>query len=171
MSRWADWIAISQGQADAFLGALRFGDKGIAKLLLPLLEEVQQSPQGCLHIQMDKAWEPIHRCLTDDRSNGLDFQAGDFPLRFCVLGGAPLLYEHRYRTASLTLPDEVHAVSSALRSIDRIILHDKFFLLPEYFHEINEEVFEWVWANFELLPPFFASAAKEQLAVICTISH
>jgi hypothetical protein len=122
---------------------------------------------------MDKAWEPIHRCLTGDHGSvgDLDFEAGDYPLNLCVLGGEQLL-EEGYRSAALIQADDVPNVANALAGISKEWFHEQFFALPDdQFHEINEEIFAWVWGHFKDLPPFFARAAADGCAVICTISH
>ena len=137
-------------------------------LLQPWVERLEELP---LHVEMDEAWEPIHRCLTGDRSDGLLFPFGPMPLRLCVLGGRQI-YRHGYRTASLVDADKVPRVARALAEVEKKWMRKLFLALPDtQFHEISDEMFEWVWAHFGDLPPLFVKAAAEGNAVICTISH
>jgi hypothetical protein len=168
MSRWADWFPISPEEAAAFVVAKKSGVDAVEQLLQPWLERLEELP---LHVEMDKAWEPIHRCLTGDRCPDLSFTCGPMPLRLTVLGGRQI-FRHDYRTASLVDADKVPRVAKALTKIDRAWMRERFFGLPNtQFHEINEEMFAWTWEHFEMLPPFFDKVASEGNAVICTISH
>jgi hypothetical protein len=169
MSRWADWFTISPEQATAFIEAKKKkgSAEAVEKLLRPWLAKFEKLNP---HVEMDKAWEPIHRCLTGDWSGGLLFTCGPSPLKYCVLGGRQIL--RGQRTASLVEPDKVTRVAKALAKIDRDWLHERFFELPNtQFHEIDEDSFGWVWDEFEKLPPFFTKAGAKGRAVICTISH
>jgi Domain of unknown function (DUF1877) len=170
MSRWADWFPVTPAEAEQLLRAADDGDAAVTEVLQPWLERLEELP---LHVDMDKAWEPIHRCLTGDdgAAHRLDFEAGEYPINMAVLGGEPLL-EEGYRSAALIPAADMPAVAAALAGVKRDWFRERFFALPDtQFHEINEEIFEWVWAHFEDLPPFFAKAAAESSAVICTISH
>src|SRR4051794_7762555 len=117
MSRWAEWFPITPPEAHRFLTAYEEGDEAVQELLDPWLERLEELP---LHVQIDKFWEPIHRCLTGDHTpkGGLNFDAGEYPLNLCVLGGDQLL-EEGYRTASLTRADEVPEVAEALARIEK----------------------------------------------------
>jgi hypothetical protein len=168
MSRWADWFTISPEEAAALVAAKKRGMDSVGELLQPWLEGLEELPG---HVQMDKAWEPIHRCLTGDRSLDLMFTYGPMPLKLAVLGGRQI-FRHGYRTASLVDPGKVPRVARALAKIDRAWMRERFFGLPDrQFHAVDEETFEWVWGHFELLPPFFARGAAAGNAVVCTISH
>jgi hypothetical protein len=168
MSCWADWFPISPAEAKAFTAASRRGDDTVQKLLGPWLERLKDLPA---HVEMDKAWEPIHRCLTGNRSGDLYFAAGKLPLKLCVLGGRQLLH-NGYRTASLVDADKVPGVATALVKLDKAWLRERFFALPgTQSYKINDEMFRRTWAHFQMLLPFFEKVASEGNAVICTISH
>src|SRR5207244_1532959 len=115
MSRWADWFPISPEEAAAFVAGKKRGVEAVEKLLQPWLERLEQLP---VHVEMDKAWEPIHRCLTGDRCPDLFFTCGPMPLKLCVLGGRQV-FRHGYRTASVVDADKVPRVAKALAKIDR----------------------------------------------------
>jgi hypothetical protein len=174
MSRWADWFIITPAEEDRLLEASEDGDAAVDAWVIPYLEHSGVLPR---HVALDKWWEPIHRCLTGDYQAGgrLDFQAGTYPFKRCVLGGEPL-YEGfglNNRTAALVCSDEVPEVAVALAAIDAAWLRQRFFAIPDrQFHEIDESACRHVcFCIQELLVPLFADAAARGWAVVCTISH
>lgn len=169
MSRWADWFPITPDKATAFLAAYKRGDAAVMDLLQPWLSKLEDLP---LHVQMDKAWETIHRCLTGDRNRDFYFKAGKVPIKWCVLGGKHLLRQG-HRTASLVEAAQVPRVAKALAKVEKPWMKERFLALAggSFFFEVNDEMFEWTWEHFELLPPFFDKVAKDANAVLCTISH
>jgi hypothetical protein len=168
MSRWADWFTITPKQAAKFVETKKRSMKAVEKLLQPWLERLEELP---VHVDMDKAWEPIHRCLTGDRTPDLYPPGGPMPLKLVVLGGRQI-FRLGYRTASMVDADKVPRVAKALAKIDQAWLSERFFKLPDtQFHEIDDVTFGWVWEHFQELPPFFARAAADKNAAICTISH
>jgi hypothetical protein len=169
MSRWADWIPISPDDADQFSEAWLAGDETVNELLEPLLD----SNNGASELDMDKLWEPIHRCLTGDYApaHELNFEAGESPLNLAILGGEQLL-EEGYRTLSLVTAEDVPRVAQALASVSKAWFRERFMALPNnQYHEITEDMGEWVWRHVEQLAKFYASAACQGCAVLCTISH
>lgn len=61
--------------------------------------------------ETDKAWDAIHRSLTD---GDLTYQNGAYPFSHVILGGEPLYYEDDY-IMSLKTPDQVRDVANAIR--------------------------------------------------------
>src|SRR5215470_7370445 len=59
--------------------------------------------------ETDKAWDAIHRCLTDGR---LSFESST-PRHMCVLGGRQL-YEGDDYIISFVAPDQVKEVAAAI---------------------------------------------------------
>lgn len=168
MSRWADWFTVSPEEAAALVAAKKRGMTAVGELLQTWLERLEELP---VHAQMDKAWEPIHRCLTGDRSADLIFTCGPMPLKLVVLGGRQI-YRHDYRTASLVDAEKVPRVAKALANVEKEWMHERFMSLPDnQFHEIDEEMFEWVWGHLQKLLPLFTRAAADGTAIVCTISH
>ncbi|MEU9126931.1 DUF1877 family protein [Kitasatospora sp. NPDC048540] len=69
--------------------------------------------------QLDRAWDRLHRCLTD---GSLTFGSGahgspHYPLSHAVLGGLPL-YQGAGHLAALTEVQEVREVAAALEPLD-----------------------------------------------------
>jgi hypothetical protein len=116
--------------------------------------------------QTDKAWDALHRSLTDGQ---LLYATGPFPLAYAVLGGEPLEVGADY-TACLVTPAQVAKVSAALAKVKKPWLRERYFKLnPKKTHyPITEEDFEYTWSSFEDLPAFFARAAKAKRSVLFT---
>jgi hypothetical protein len=168
MSRWADWIPISPEEADRFTLARLAGDDAVNERLGPLL-----GSGGASELDMDKLWEPIHRCLTGDYApaHHLDFEAGEPPLNLAVFGGEQLL-EEGYRTLSLVSAEQVPQVAEALAEVNEDWFRERFMALPDnQYHEITEVMCEWVWNHMQKLAKFYTSAARRGCAVLCTVSH
>lgn len=116
--------------------------------------------------QFDKAWDALHRSLTDGQ---LLYASGPFPLAYAVLGGRPLDAGEDY-TACLVEPDQVNEAAVALASVTQDWLRARYFALdPELYGDpLTEEDFEYTWSNFLGLPEFFERAAKAKRSVLFT---
>lgn len=124
--------------------------------------------------QTDKAWDAIHRCLTEDHTGGgrLDPGAGEPPLSLVILGGEALYHGDDY-TVALVRPEEVRDVANALAGVTEAWMRERFFRLKrkQTKYDITEEEFEYTWGNFRGMAEFFAAAAKARRAVIFTADH
>lgn len=65
--------------------------------------------------ETDKAWDAIHRSLTDGT---LAWDCGEYPLNHVILGGEPMYWEDDY-ILSLKSPEQVRDIAAALRSVSR----------------------------------------------------
>ena len=118
----------------------------------------------------DKAWDAIHRCLSDWPPDTPHFYAvepeegafdlpenhGTYPLKLCVLGGKRLLTSEYDYFLRLIEPHEVVDLAAALKPIDKSWLGEKYWThckgaWPEY----GEDDLEYTWEYFELLRDFF----------------
>jgi hypothetical protein len=120
-------------------------------------------------VQTDKAWDAIHRCLTD---GNLCPNGGSAPLNLCILGGKSLHIEDSYIIV-LKEPSEVQQISKALASISHEWMRKKYFLIDaeDFGPNFGEEDFEYTWAYFEDLQQFYAKAAIEGRSVIFTVDQ
>ena len=115
--------------------------------------------------QTDKAWDAIHRCLTDGR---LLYATGPFPLAYAVLGGTPLDAGDDY-TACLTRASQVREAAIALAGVDRDWIQKRYRTLKRAsYGPTSAEDFEYTWENLQGLRVFFAKAAKAERAVLFT---
>lgn len=169
MSRWADWFAVTPEDATAFAEAKKRGSDAVVELLEPWLERIESLP---LRVEMDKAWEPIYRCLTGIKCQDLWFLSRRPPLTLVVHGGQQLL--RGQRTASLLDAKKTRSAARALAKVEKVWFRKRFFGLPKtlnLFHTIDQNTFDWVWEYYLELPPFYGKAAEQGSGVVCTISH
>ncbi len=115
--------------------------------------------------ESDKAWDAIHRCLTDGR---ISVGSGPFPLGYAVLGGRALDAGDEY-TACLVDADQVTEVSDALNKVAKDWMERQYQSLPRSeYGPTSPEEFEYVWEYFEGMRIFFAKAAKGGRPVLFT---
>ena len=118
--------------------------------------------------QTDKAWDAIHRCLTDGE---LRFDNGDYPYSMCILGGR-LLHTGDDYIISLKTPLQVQDVCKALENIDRGWFRKRYFHLPDdYSRTKSDDDFEYTWDWFNGMSEFFAKAAAAGRHVIFTVDQ
>jgi hypothetical protein len=147
-------FAISADQERALLAA---DDEGDSDLVAELLEEIEEHwDDDALKVDTDKAWDPIHRCLTDGT---LDPDGGEYPLSHAILGGRHLHDDIYFVYVSA---DEVRDVAGALGELDEAWLRQRFETLED------EDHWDYTWSNFVDVQAFYDRAAKAGRAVIFT---
>jgi hypothetical protein len=117
------------------------------------------------HLQeTDKAWDAIHRCLSDGT---LSTWPGTWPLAGAVLGGE-CLYFRADHIVRLVDPEEVKEISAALDAVTRDWFHARFAGLREhgYSGTADEKDFDYTWLWFERLREFFRRTGEEGRAVL-----
>ena len=121
------------------------------------------------HCDTDKAWDAIHRCLTDGYL-GLD--NGSYPLKAAVLGGRHLHNGEDYIVSLLT-PDLVRDVARALAEVSRETLRAGYLAIDpdDYGPEFGDEDFDYTWENFTDLVAFFHRSALAGSHVIFTVDQ
>jgi hypothetical protein len=118
-------------------------------------------------LETDKAWDAIHRCLTDGT-----LAYGVSPLHKCILG-EDNLHEGDDYIVNLLEPDEVKEVAAAIRDIDEPTMRRSYFAIDpdDYDSPLSEEDFGYTWGNFQDLQEFFEKAARHDRAVVFTVSQ
>lgn len=141
----------------------------------------------------DKAWDAIHRCLSDfppdtpwfydpvnpekgtcdlpedERAFALPEDHGTYPLKLCVLGGKRLQTNEYHYFIRLIEPHEVPDIVAALKPVDKAWLREKYFThCRGAWPEFGEEDFEYTWEYFDLLRAFFERMAGNGRAIIFT---
>jgi hypothetical protein len=153
-------FAITAEQERALLAA--DGDEDAVGDVVEDLEESWDDDR--LTADTDKAWDAMHRCLTD---GSLDPDAGEYPLNLTILGG-----RHLHEDCYVVHVDasEVRDVAVALRGIDQTWLRARFDAIddPEYGGAGDDEDFEYTWTNFVDVRDFYGRAAAAGRAVIFT---
>jgi Domain of unknown function (DUF1877) len=91
--------------------------------------------------ELDKAWDAIHRSLTDGK---LGYSNGNFPLNHVVLGGETLYFEDDY-IMSLKTPQQVKQIAQSLIRFDETSLNVGYKKIPEidYGFSTSDEDFEY----------------------------
>lgn len=134
-------FAITAEDRETLLG---FGDESeAADYLHEVIEERWEEP---FVMELDKAWDAIHRTLTD---GSLEFDNGEFPFNRCVLGGLVLAADEEVLV--LKPADEVPAISAALELVTEDWFAARYRGLDanDYGPEHGEEDLAYTWENFE----------------------
>lgn len=132
-------------------------------------EEIEEEWEDGFVMETDKAWDAIHRCLTDGK---LGYENGSFPLNACIMGGEQL-HEGDDYIISLVRPEKVSEVANALMSITESEMKTKYLAFDpdDYDGEMGDEDFKYTWDWFKDLPSLFKNAAKESRAVLFTVDQ
>lgn len=137
----------------------------IIEIITEEIEERWEKEQG-LVAETDKAWDGIHRCLT----NGLlEYESGELPLKLCILGGTLVCDEGLI--VCYVQNGQLPELSAALRQVTKKWFREQYFKIPpeDYEFEIGDEDFEYIWNWFEGLPGFFERAQESGRHVIFTV--
>jgi hypothetical protein len=156
-------FSITVEQADGLLAA--DGDDA----LMELIEAIEEAWDKDNLVECDKAWDAMHRCLTDGQ---LEYGNGSYPLNHCVLGPRQL-HEGDDYIVSLVSPEEVRDVAKALEPVTAEWFGERYStVLPkDYAPEYGQEDLDYTWSNFEDVKQFFRKAAASGRAVIFTVDQ
>jgi hypothetical protein len=135
------------------------------------VEEVEMGdwdgePLGC---ETDKAWDAMHRCLSDGT---LGCGRGLSPLDMAVLGGG-----HRHKSddyvVAHVLVNEVVQVAAALEAVDEVWMRQCYDRIDpaDYQGLLSDEDFEYTWYWFTQVRDFYRKAAAARRAVIFTVDQ
>ena len=115
--------------------------------------------------QTDKAWDWIHRALTDGE---LDWANGSYPLNHVILGGRRIYNQNDY-VMILKSPDTVRDVSNQIHSITKEKFRESFKKIDERNLEQGRELdFLYAWEWFQQLPDFWTRAAEANRYILFT---
>jgi hypothetical protein len=156
-------FAIDMRTADRLLAAA--DDDEVARLV----EEIEEESLGIDHCDTDKAWDAIHRCLTD---GSLGYANGTYPLNAAVLGGAQL-YEGDDYIVSLLTAGRVGEVAQAVAEVERAAFEEGYRRIDvrDYGPNLGDEDLAYTWASFLELVDFFRRAADAGSCVIFTVGQ
>jgi hypothetical protein len=158
------YFAITEADAERLLTAPN--DDEVLQIVQDEIEE--RWDQDWLY-ETDKAWDAIHRCLTDGT---LDLDAGSYPLKLAVLGGCQLHGGDGY-IISLAKPGEVRDVARELAKIDRHSMRTRYDSLDPSLYDgpKTEEDWEYTWDYFSGLAPFFQKASEAGRFVLFSVDQ
>jgi hypothetical protein len=116
--------------------------------------------------QSDKAWDAMHRALTDGL---LTYDGGEYPLSHVVLGGQPLYGQDDY-IISLKTPDQVKDVAAVVAGITQDQFRELYNAIdPEkYGLDLTDEDFQYTWDWFQDVCVLYRTAASENRHVVFT---
>src|SRR5215831_3961541 len=83
--------------------------------LMGLVEEIEESWEEPFVVETDKAWDAIHRCLTNGT---LLYVSGEYPLNHCICGGRQLFRGRDY-TVSFVSASQVKDIANALPNVSK----------------------------------------------------
>jgi hypothetical protein len=157
-------FALNEEEAKKVSAAL--GDD--ERLMSIIQEDIEEQWDENWLAETDKAWDAIHRCLTDGR---LSCDAPT-PQHLCILGGKALHAGDAY-IVSFVSPEQVKQVAAAIANMDRASMRTRYLAIPEedYGQPLSEEDFEYTWEYFQGVRELFAKAAKAGRAVIFTVDQ
>ena len=116
----------------------------------------------------DKAWDAIHRCLTDGT-----LRNGQGPLGWCILGGEQLHQDASYNISLLT-PEQVQQVAEALQ-LTKEWMRARFFKIDPADYGtagmLRDEDFDYTWDWFEGVRDYYSKAAAEGRWSIFTVDQ
>jgi hypothetical protein len=142
-------------------------EEGRVDFVQDIFEEELWNSDRARGQETDKAWDAIHRSLTD---GGLEWNNGSYPLNHVILGGEPLYSGDDY-VISLKSPEQVQDIAAALASVTRETLREGYDRLDpaEYGVDLSDDDFEYTWDWFTGLKEFYQRAAAEYYAVLFTV--
>jgi hypothetical protein len=120
-------------------------------------------------LQTDKAWDAIHRCLTDGT---LTIAPSAAPLGKLVLGGRQLYSDTQSYIVNLIESSELPEISAGLEvvTIDWLKARYEQLRSTDYPQEsISEEDWQYTWDWFSGIPDFIGRARHEGRSVIFTV--
>ncbi len=155
-------FAITDADMDLLHGASSDGE-----LLAIIGDKIEERWDEEWLVQTDKAWDAIHRCLTDGR---LQYENGEYPLRFCILGGRQLYRGDDY-IISLKEPEQCRDIAAATAGIDADWLRSRYFAIEpsDFGRAPSEDDFRYTCDWFSPLPSFYAKASEAHRHVIFTV--
>lgn len=136
---------------------------------MEIIEEVEELWEKEHLAESDKAWDAIHRCLTD---GSLLYDSGEYPLNHVICGGRQLHQGEDY-TVTLVTPKQVKDVAAAVEPLSETWFRERYFSLlnpDDYGGEIGEEDFVYTWDWFQTIRNLFRKAAASGRAVIFTVA-
>jgi hypothetical protein len=140
--------------------------KGDDDAVMEAIEEIEEAWDDDNLVETDKAWDAIHRALTDGL---LEWANGSTPLNQVILGGEQL-YEGDEYIVSLKTAEQVAAIAAALATVgpDEMGQRYRTIVPTDYDPSYGDEDREYTVSNYEDVRSFYAQAAASGRAVIFT---
>jgi hypothetical protein len=134
-------------------------------------DEIEAAWDEAHLLELDKAWDAIHRCLTDGT---LTVSRCSSPLGKLILGGMQLYSDTQSYIINLTESSELSEISTALKAVTKEWLKERYDQLrnTNYPQEyISEQDWEYTWDWFSGIPAFVDRSAEEGRCIIFTVDQ
>ena len=130
------------------------------------IEERYMAKPGTYAAESDKAWDAMHRALSDGH---LSWDGGIYPLNHTVLAGE-LLYTSDDYIMSLKTPAQVKEIAASLALITEDDFRVRYNAIPadEYGFPLDEDDFAYTWEWFQGVRELYKRAAIESRYVLFT---
>jgi hypothetical protein len=157
-------FAITKADAERLLAAST--DDVVVRIVQ---DEIEERWEEDWLYQTDKAWDAIHRRLTDGT---LDINGGSYPLRLAVLGGRQLHRGDDY-IVSLVEPSEAYNVARELVKIERPWMRSRYDSIAAEWRGLVDPELDWeyTWDYFSGLGSFFQKAAEAGRFVLFSVDQ
>ena len=132
-------------------------------------EEIEERWDEEWLLQMDKAWDAIHRILSDGTLNP---DGGARPRNLAILGGQQLYRGDDY-VISLIAPKQVRDLAVSLVDLDEAWLRERYDAIAADGYGVpkSDEDFGYTWEYFKDLAPFVKRAGQAGRCVIFTVDQ
>lgn len=109
--------------------------------------------------ETDKAWDAIHRALTEGT---LAWDGGTYPLNHAILGGEALFGNDDY-ILSLKTPDQVREIATALAHMTRSEFRRRYDAIDilDYDGEMGDQDLDYTWEWFTNVRELYRRAAQD----------
>lgn len=161
------YLALSDEDVAALL-AKGDDEERLAFLHEDLEERYFADPQTYL-AECDKAWDAMHRALTD---GSLDDAAGEYPFAHVVLAGRQL-YGDDDQILSLKTPAQVRDVATAIDRVTEEQFRARYESIDpdSYGMELSDEDFGYTWEWFQGVRDLFRLAASENRHILFSVDQ
>lgn len=141
-------------------------DPSRLEYLKEIIEETYFRDHPHLMAESDKAWDAMHRALSDGE---LTWKGGDHPLNHVVLAGEQLYRGSDY-IMSLKTPQQVRDIAAALAAITEADFRRRYFAIDarSYGFPLSEEDFGYTWESLRRVCELYQRAADAGRLVLFT---
>lgn len=134
--------------------------------LMSAIEIIEEEWDSEYLAESDKAWDAIHRCLTD---GSLLYENGEYLLNHCICGGQQLYKGEEY-TVCYVSAAQVKDVAAALNQITESWMREQYFSIPRNkYGELSEDDFQYTWEWFQAVRQLYKKASAKDKVVIFTV--
>ncbi|GAA4469528.1 YfbM family protein [Novipirellula rosea] len=118
--------------------------------------------------ETDKAWDTIHRCLTDGTLSDDD----STPFHWCVLNGSRVYVGDDYIVSFVDAPN-VKQVSEAIAPLSESEFRTRYNAIDQqdYGVPLSDEDFKYTWSYFTALRDLFSRAATANRSVLFSVDQ